>query len=722
MAYVLIKNKKRVIKFLYLCLILFVGLIARLIYIQVFNSNHYTEMAYQQQTREREVEAARGTIYDTTGTKILAQSVSTSKVTVYPNVIEDKENVGKKLAEILEVELDIVMNKLNKNSSSETLSINLEDEKTNNLLKYISEEEIEGIKVDEATTRVYPYDSLLAQTLGFVGKDNQGLEGIEAMYDKELSGVSGKIVGSTDGKGRETPFTNEQYVEPENGKDLVLTIDATIQSIVEKHLEKALLENEAEYATAIVMKPSTGEVLAIATAPTFNLNEPFVPNTDELKSVWDNLDSKTKSTKLNQMWRNRVIADTQEPGSTFKIVTASAILEEGITTIDEPNKFRCTGSMKVGVWNIHCWRHPRNHGPESLRDGIMNSCNPVFIQGSSEVGIQNYCNYLEAFNLYAKTGVDLPGEALGIMHSKDSMDEVALATTSFGQTIQISTIQTAVNYCAVSNGGYIVTPYVVKEIKDETGFYEKTSSKIQKQILSKETANSVLSALETTVTIGTGKAAQVNGYRVAGKTATAEMDRTGEKYMAGFAGIAPVNNPEIVVIMNIADPKGPLGHQGSTIVAPVVGSIIDETLRYLEIEPEFTIEDNNIKEKIIPSVTGLTFDEASRVLSESGFNIVSDEALKGTDIITEQIPKVGASLIEGSTVRVYINENQKAQVEVPDLRNMSADKATKTLSKLGLNTRIIGNGYVLTQEPTNTTIIDKGSIVTIKCVETLDLP
>ena len=503
MAYVLVKNKKRIVFFLFVCIIMCMLLMARLVYIQVINSSHYTDMAYDQQTREREVEAARGTIYDSTGNKVLAQSISTSKVTIFPNIIKNKEEVGKKLAEILEVELDKIMSKVNKNSSSETLTTNLADDKTNKLLEYISENEVEGIKIDEATTRIYPYDSLLAQTLGFVGTDNQGLEGIEAMYDLQLSGVSGKIVGSTDGRGRETPFTNEQYIEPEDGKDLILTIDATIQSIVEKHLEKALLENKAEYATAIVMRPSTGEILAIATAPTFNLNEPFSPNTNELKSVWDNLSSNEKSKNLNQMWRNRVIADTQEPGSTFKIVTAAAILEEGITTIDEPNKFYCNGVMNVGGWNIHCWRHPRTHGPESLRDGIMNSCNPVFMQGSREVGIDNYVNYLKAFNLFTKTGVDLPGEALGIMHNPETMDEVALATTSFGQTIQISTIQTAVNYCAVSNGGYIVTPYVVKEIKDETGFYEKTSSKIQKQILSKQTADSILSALETTVTIGT---------------------------------------------------------------------------------------------------------------------------------------------------------------------------------------------------------------------------
>lgn len=724
MAYVLVKNKKRVLIFLILCACLLTYLIGRLVYIQVIKSEYYTSKAYDQQTREREVEAKRGTIYDSTGEKVLAQSISTSDVIVYPTTIDDKEEVGENLANILDMELEDVMTVLNATVSSQTLASNIDDDMSNELLNYISDYSVSGISVDESVTRVYPYSTLLAQTLGFVGTDNQGLEGIEAMYDDELSGISGKIVGSTDGQGNETPFTNEQYVEAIDGMDLVLTIDATIQSIVEKYLEKALLENEGEYATAIVMRPSTGEILAIATAPTFDLNDPFLPNTEELESVWDSLSSTEKTSELQQMWRNRVIADTQEPGSTFKIVTASAILEEGITTIDEPDKFFCNGYMTVGEWDINCWRYPNTHGYESLREGIMNSCNPVFMQGSAEVGIETYVSYLEAFNLYTKTGVDLPGEALGIMHDPDEMTDVDLATTSFGQTIQISTIQTAVNYCAIANGGYIVTPYVVKEIINTDGsFYEKIESNIQKQIISEETAASVLSALESTVSEGTGKAAQVDGYRVAGKTATAEIGRGDEAtYMAGFAGIAPVNNPEIVVVMNIMDPQGEAGYQGSTIVAPVVGSIIDEVLRYLEVEPEYTIEDNDITEVVVPSVTGLTYDEATRVLEESGFSIASDVELESDSVITEQIPKVGASLMEGSTIRVYIDDSEKEQVTVPDVRNMTSETAISTLQDLGLNVRIQGYGYVVTQDPTYDTVLDKGSIVTIKCVETLDLP
>ena len=505
---------------------------------------------------------------------------------------------------------------------------------------------------------------------------------------------------------------------------MVLTIDATIQGITEKYLRKALKENVAQYATAIVMRPSTGEVLAIATAPTFDLNEPFNPNTEELKQVWDSLDKQQKSDALNAMWRNKVISDTAEPGSSFKIVTVAAALEEGVAEMDKPADFFCNGYMKIDSWTIKCWRYPRTHGSESLRQGIMNSCNPVFMQASARMGVEKYVKYLEAFNLYSRTGIDLPGEATGIMHDKSKMTSVDLATTSFGQTIQISTIQTAVNYSAMANGGYLIKPFVVKEIRSKDGSFEKkTESQIVKQIVSKESADLVLSALEDTVKIGTGKAAQVRGYRVAGKTATAEIGRgAGKTYMAGFAGIAPVNNPELVVVVNIMDPRGPLGHQGSTLCAPVVGSIIDESLRYLDIKPEYTIEENNIKEIVVPDMTNKTYADASKLLSEAGFKIASDTKLNDTDVIVDQIPKIGASLMEGSSIRVYANNEAKQTVAVPDLRNKSSDVAKKALHNVGLNIRIIGNGYVLTQDPTPGAVIEKGSIVTIKCVDTMDLP
>ena len=726
MSYMALKNQKRIVKILIVCIVLAVILFVRLIYIQVIKSKHYEEKAYEQQTRQRSVAAKRGTIYDATGEKVLAQSVSVNIVTVVPNSVDKdkKEIIATKISEILELNKDDVLAKLTKNSSSETIATKVDEDKASKLLEYISDEDISGVRVDEDTKRVYPYSTLLAHVLGFVGTDNVGLEGIEAYYNSDLSGIPGKIVGSTDGKGRETPFTNEQYIAPTDGKDIVLTIDATIQSIVEKYLSKAIKENIAEYGMAVVMRPSTGEVLAMANYPTYDPNEPFTPNTDELKNMWDTLNKKEKSEKLATMWRNRVISDTQEPGSTFKVITAAAALEENVTQMDKSGDFSCSGSMKVGTWTIKCWRYPRSHGSESLRQGIMNSCNPVFMQLGQRIGIEHFCKYIDAFNLASKTGIDLPGEASGIMHNPNTMTAVDLATTSFGQTIQITTLQTAVNYCAIANGGYLVQPYIVKEIKSGSGNYdEKTESKVVKQVMSKETSELLLSALEDTAKTGTAKSGAVKGYRVGGKTATGEEGRGAEKvYMAGYASIAPIVNPELVVVMNIYDPKSEAGHGGAAICAPVVGSILDESLRYLDIAPDYTLEENDIQEILIPDLTSKTVGEARQILAEKGFNIASDATLNDSDIIKDQIPKAGASLMEGSTVRVYITDDAKQTVDVPDVRNKTQEVAIAKFKSVGLNVRIIGNGYVLTQDPTPGTVVEKGSIVTIKCVDTTDLP
>ncbi|MCX8074829.1 MAG: penicillin-binding transpeptidase domain-containing protein [Clostridia bacterium] len=724
MAYMNLKNKKRIVLALIGCLILVTYLLARLVYIQVVKSDHYIQMAYDQQTRERKVTPKRGTIYDATGQKVIAQSISVSVINAVPSNVEKKDEVATKLSEILGISKDDILAKLNRSSSMEVIASKVDKEKSALVLKYISEAKIKGIRVDEDTKRIYPYSDLLAQVLGFVGTDNQGLSGIEAYYDEELKGVAGKIVGSTDVKGRETPFTNEQYVAPIDGKDVVLTIDATIQSITEKYLKKAYKENICQYATAIVLRPKTGEVLAMSTMPNFDPNSPFTPTSEEVKQKWDTMTKEEKNNALQDMWRNKAISNTAEPGSTFKIVTATAALEENIVEMDTPGEFSCTGSMKIGTWTIKCWRYPRTHGSESLRDGIMNSCNPVFMQVSQRVGIDQYYKYLEAFNLNSKTGIDLPGEATGILHSQKSMTAVDLATTSFGQTFQITALQTAVNYAAVANGGYLIRPYVVKEVKSEDGSFEKaTESQVVKQIMSKSSADAILSALEDTVKTGTGKAAQIKGYRVAGKTGTAEEGRgAASTYMASFAGIAPVNNPELVVLVTIYDPKGPLGHQGSTICAPVVSSIMDETLRYLDIQPDYTLETNNIKEKVIPNLVGKTVNEANTLLSEQGFKMSVEGEYKGDEIVKDQIPKVGASLMEESTVRLYITDEAKQTVTVPDIRSMTTEKAISSLKKNDLNIRIVGSGYVLTQDPSPGSVIEKGSIVTIKCVDTIDLP
>ena len=726
MSYVSVNSQKRVLIMMIACISVAALLLVRLLYIQIIKTDYYSQKAYAQQTRSKSVEPKRGTIYDTTGERVLAQSISTNIVTAVPNSVskDNKEEIATNVAQILGKDKDEILKKLQQNVSSVTLATKVDQEIAQKLLEYLDENDISGISVDEDMSRVYPYGTLLSHVLGFVGTDNQGLAGVEAYYESDLAGTPGKIVASFDGSGRETPFTQEQYIAAEDGKDIVLTIDATIQSIVEKYLSKAVEENIAEYGSIVIMRPSTGEVLAMANYPTFDPNDPFTPNTDELKSQWDVMDSKQKSEALNQMWRNKAISDTQEPGSTFKLITATAALEENIVNIDD-KVFYCAGQMNVGTWTIKCWRYYNPHGSESLREGIMNSCNPVFMQVSQKMGIPAFMEYIRAFNLNSKTGIDLPGEATGIMHDESTMTDVDLATSSFGQTIQITTLQTAVNYCAVANGGYLVEPYVVKEIKSNSGNYdEQIESKVLKQIMSEQTASQLMSALVDTVNFGTAKSGKISDYQVAGKTATGENGRgDNTKYLAGFVGIGPASNPEIVVVMNLYDPKGPSGHGGAAICGPVVGSIIDEVLKYMDIQTDYKIEETENNEIVVPNVVGKTYGEAQQILAESGFTLNTASEFASDTVITNQVPKSGASLVSGSSIMVYKEGEESKKVNVPDVRNMSTTEATATFKNAGLNVRIEGKGYVLTQDVTPQEEIEMGSIVTIKCVDDLsELP
>ena len=725
MAFATVKNKKRVTWMLIIALVGFFALIARLFYVQIIKGSYYKEKAYTQQTKDRTVAASRGTIYDCSGNK-LALSVSTNTLTVAPTNIkkEDKEKIAKDISEIIETDYDTVLAKLNKTVSLVTIKSNIGEEMATKLYNYILENDLKGVYVDESTNRIYPYNSLLSHVLGFTGTDDQGLYGLEAYYEEELSGVDGRIVGSIDGGGNETPYEDEEYVAPQNGNSLVLTVDATIQSIVEKNLEKAVKENIANKGVCIVMRPSTGEILSMATYPDFDLNTPFEINNEELSAKWDTLSSKEKNNALLDMWRNTAISDAFEPGSTFKVLTASAALEENITDIDTAGAFNCNGYVSIAGWKIRCWRYPRTHGSQSLRQAIMNSCNPSFMQAGLKLGVKKYTEYLKAYNLYDKTGIDLPGETTGIIHDPKTMTELDLATTAFGQTVSITALQSAVMYSAIANGGKIMQPYVVKEIRSESGtLIAETTPTVKKQVISEDTSAKILSALYDTVDKGTGKAAKVSGYTVAGKTGTAEEGRGSNLwYMASFAGIAPVNDPEVVVIFNLYNPRGPQGHQGGTVCAPVVGNIIDETLRYMDVNPSYTVGETTTTETIVADVTGKTYAEAKKVITNAGFKIASDNKIKDDEVIKEQIPKAGASLIDGATVRVYINDKtEKETATVPDVRSYSEKKAISKLKSAGLNIRIIGKGNAIIQDPSPGEVVTKGSIITVKFVDTTDI-
>ncbi len=723
MAFASVKHKKRVFILLAIAILGFLLVIGRLFYVQIIKGDYYQELAYKQQTKAREVEASRGTIYDSKG-NTLAISVSSNTLTIAPTNLadEDKQSIAENIAKILELDTDSVLAKLNKKVSLVTIASNIQKEKAVKLSEYIAENELKGVYLDESTTRAYPYGALLSQVLGFTGVDNQGLFGLEVEYEDELSGVPGKIVGSIDGGGNETPYDEEEYVAPQNGYDLTLTIDATVQSIVEKNLEKAVIENIADFGTCVIVRPSTGEVLAMASYPDYDPNNPFEAQDAEIVAKWDEMTTKEKNTYLNNMWRNKCIQDTYEPGSIFKVVTACTALEEGVSDT-ESKVYNCSGYMTVLGQRIKCWRYPRTHESESLRDGIVDSCNPTLMQVAARVGVQTYCDYLEALNLYSTTGIDLPGEASAQAYKKSNMTELDLATTSFGQNISTSTLQNAMIYAAIANGGYLMQPYVVKEIKTQDGnIVETTEPKVLKQVYSKDTTTKMMSMLYDTVNNGTSKAAQATGYVIAGKTGTAEEDRVLNTYMASFAGIAPYNDPEIAIVISIYNPTSSQGHMGGVVAAPVGGTIIEEVLRYMDVDPNYSIEENAEEEMIVPNLIGLTYKAAKEKLSELNFKVACDNAIAEDKIIQDQVPKSGASMTKGATVRVYEDATAaKATTMVPDLRGYSVSRATSIARNSGLNIRVVGSGSAVIQYPSAGEVVTKGSIITVKFADTTDL-
>lgn len=562
-----LSTKKRMRNILFIIFIIIAVLIGRLGYIQLIDGKNLSALAYEQQTLDRYINPKRGTIYDCNGT-VLAQSSTVETVTVNPGNIkkEDKETVAKKLTEIFDLNYEAVLKKVTKRSSIETIAKKVEKSKADELREWMDENNITtGINIDEDTKRYYPNNNLAAQIIGFCGSDNQGLDGVEAKYDKTLSGTKGAIKRHTDAKGGEIGEEGETYIAAVDGDDLILTIDANIQSIVEKYLKEACIDNVCtDGGNIVVMNPKNGDILAMATYPDYNLNEPYAAYTEELKGIWDTAEQAEKTKSLQAVWRNRAIADTYEPGSTFKTITSSAALEEGLVTdIDKQGQFACTGGIEVAGVRIKCWRYYRPHGPESLRLALMNSCNPVFIGLGQKIGVHTYYSYLQKFGLLEKTGVDLPGEAGSIFLAESKAGPVELATISFGQRFEITPLQLVTAVSAIANGGSLIQPRIVKAIVDsETKEKTEIETKVKSQVISKDTSEKVLSMMESVVSEGTGKNAKVAGYRIGGKTGTSEDGVNTNKYVTSFIGVAPIEDPQVVMLITLYNPTGEGGHQG----------------------------------------------------------------------------------------------------------------------------------------------------------------
>ena len=562
-----ISRKKRMKVWIFVACLIGVLFMGRIGWIQFVMGDELRQMAYTQQTLDRSVNPKRGTIYDATGKNILAISSTVNTITVNPTNISknDKEKVSKALSDIFDLDYEKVLKKVKKRSSIETIVKKVDKDKADELRIWMSENNItNGINIDEDTKRYYPNNNLASQIIGFCGSDNQGLDGIEAVYEKTLKGEKGKIVKVTDAKGGEMSHEGENYIEAIDGNDIVLTIDATIQGIAEKYLKEACIDNVCtDGGNIIIMNPKNGDILAMAGYPNYNLNSPYEPTTDDMKKVWDTLSQADKVKNMQAMWRNKAISDTYEPGSTFKLITASAALEEGLTTTDKKGEFCCTGGITIAGVRMSCWRYYRPHGPESLRDALMNSCNPVFIGLGQKIGVHKYYEYLNKFGFLKTTGIDLPGEAGSIFLKEEKVGPVELGTIAFGQRFEVTPIQMVAAVGTIANKGNYVKPRVVKQIIDSTTGEKKDIEVVkQENVISQKTAEDVLSMMETVVAQGTGKNAQVKGYSIGGKTGTSEDGVNTNKYVTSFIGTASISDPEVVILITLYNPTGEGGHQG----------------------------------------------------------------------------------------------------------------------------------------------------------------
>lgn len=566
-------NKKKMLVVFLCAVIIITGLIGRLVYLMIFDAEYYQKLAQDLHEREREIKAARGEIVDRNGV-VLATNETVCTISVIHSQIEDADLVTEVLAEELELDMGEVRKKVEKVSSMEKIKTNVDKETGDRIRNY----DLAGVKVDEDYKRYYPYDELASKVLGFTGGDNQGIIGLEVKYNEYLKGTNGTILTVTDARGIELEGVAEDRIEPVPGETLQVSLDYNIQAYCEQAALKVMEEKQAASVSVLLMNPQNGEIYAMVNVPEFNLNEPFELNTGKDP---DSLSDEELQDELNRMWRNGCINDTYEPGSTFKIITSSACLEEGVVSMDDT--FTCPGYRIVEDRKIRCHK-TGGHGTETFVQGLQNSCNPVFIDIGMRLGAERFYDYFEQFGLLSLTNIDLPGEAGTIMHKKEDIGTVELATMTFGQSFQITPIQMATTVSSLINGGIRVTPHLGMAVLDRNGeTVEEFQYETQDGIVSKETSETMRMLLKSVVEEGSGKNGYIEGYSIGGKTATSQtLPRSANKYIASFIGFAPAEDPQILGMVVIHDPQGI--YYGGTIAAPVLRSIYDNVLPYLGIE------------------------------------------------------------------------------------------------------------------------------------------
>lgn len=646
MDLVKIKSKKRILFFMCASIGFLLVILIRLFYIQGINAEFYQKKAYEQQTRDRLISPRRGDILDRNGEKI-ASTNTVASVSVVHSQVEDYEATAKILSEKLQLDYNWVLGKI----KEKVALVRIKTKVDKALAQEIAGLNLKGVMIDEDIKRIYPFSDLAAQVIGFVGKDNQGIIGLESKYEVYLKGEKGKIMTETDGIGREFKNSKQVRVPPVDGKNLVTSLDVNIQEFAQQTIEKTVISKNAKRGSIIVMNPQNGEIYAMANYPSFDLNSPFEINNEQLRADWDNMSQKEKNDALNQMWRNFTINDTYEPGSTFKVITSAAGLEEG--AVSENDSFGCGGGRTVANRYIKCWRSPRSHGTETFVQGVQNSCNPVFMDVAARLGGDKFYEYMEKYGFMKKTGIDLPGEAVGIIHKKENIGPVELATMSFGQSFQITPLQLVRAISTTINGGRLVTPHFGIGIADNQGKliagfdYGK-----EEQVISKETSDRMRKILESVVAVGTGNKTYIPGYRIGGKTATSEkLPRKSGKYIASFCAFAPAENPQAIALVLIDEPQGV--YYGGQVAGPVMKELLSNILPYLGIEAEYSKEELEI-EGVAPVVVedyrGMSVAEAKAKAEKLKLSV----EIKGSGKVVEnQFPEVGEQINQSTKLVLY---------------------------------------------------------------------
>ena len=764
------------------------GLVAvRLLYMQVFRNDFYVQQATTLQTRDTLVTPNRGTIYDA-NMQVLAESASVARITVNPKAVidESKENKGipaeqqqqelaQILADTLELDYDTVLGKIKRTDTQYQIIAQKVDKDTENALY----EKLEAAGCGNAvysepdTKRYYKYGAFLSTVLGYVNDDNVGVYGLESEYESELAGTAGRIVRAQNAKNQDMPYDYQQYIPATDGNSLVLTIDSDIQNILEKHLETALADNPnaRDGVSGIVMDVKTGAVLAMANLPDFDPNQPRVISDErylnELKETvqklleeagvsaeipdkyyqeggLDNLPESVQNNEalvdaltdarteeLYKMWYNPVVTDTYEPGSTFKLMNVATAYELGVVHAEDT--FYCGGSMMVGDWKEPIKCHNTNgHGSQTLTQAVMNSCNVAMMQIVAKTGRERFYDFFKAFGMNSRTGIDLPNESPGIffdVEDSTSWNEVSLAVSSFGQRFQVTPIQMASMISAIVDDGRLKKPYLVREVLNADGSIKSTAeTEVVRQVISEDTSAYMRDTMLQVVESGTGKNAYVPGYRVGGKTATSEILKEAEdvedRYTASFIGVAPMDDPQIVVLVAISDLPESSPHGGGALAAPVVGRIMEDVLPYIGVTPVYTDEENDRRELTVPGVVGSTQEQAASTLQQAGF---AYRVVGSGDTVTDQVPASGVRIPASGKVILYMGEDKPAeQIEVPDLTGLTPDECRDTLEQYGLylkqkgvaSSQITGNTTASRQSPAKGTKVNIGAVVTVEFSDT----